>query len=29
LVPMKVAAADAGDLGITGDTADEDLVVAD
>ena len=29
LVAMKVSAADAGDLGITGDTADEDLIVAD
>ena len=29
LVPMKVSQADAGDLGVTGDTADEDLVAAD
>ena len=29
LVAMGVSAVDAGDLGITGDTADEDLVVAD
>lgn len=29
LVAMKVSAADAGDLGITGDTADEDAIVAD
>ena len=29
LVPMKVAAVDAGDLGITGDTAVEDAIVAD
>jgi hypothetical protein len=29
LVPMKVSAADAGDLGITGDTAVEDAIVAD
>ena len=29
LVPMKVTAADAGDLGVTGDTVDEDAIVAD
>ena len=29
LVAMKVSAADAGDLGITGDTVDEDAIVAD
>jgi len=29
LVPMKVSAGDAGDLGVTGDTADEDAIVAD
>lgn len=29
LVPMKVSAADAGDLGVTGDTAVEDAIVAD
>ena len=29
LVPMKVSAADAGDVGITDDTATEDLTVAD
>ena len=29
LVPMKVTAVAAGDLGITGDTADEDAIVAD
>ena len=29
LIPMKVAAVDAGDLGVTGDTVDEDLIVAD
>lgn len=29
LVAMAVTAADAGDLGTTGDTADEDLIVAD
>lgn len=29
LVPMKVAAADAGDLGVSGDTAIEDATVAD
>jgi hypothetical protein len=29
LVVMKVAAADAGDLGVTGNTADEDAIVAD
>ena len=29
LVPMKVTAVDAGDLGVTGDTADEDAIVAD
>jgi hypothetical protein len=29
LVAMKVSAADAGDLGITGDTAVEDAIVAD
>lgn len=29
LVPMKVAQADAGDLGVTGDTVDEDAIVAD
>ena len=29
LVPMKVSDADAGDLGITGDTAVEDAIVAD
>lgn len=29
LIPMKVAAADAGDAGITGDTAVEDAIVAD
>lgn len=29
LVPMKVSASDAGDLGVTGDTADEDAIVAD
>lgn len=29
LVVMKVAAGDAGDLGITGDTVDEDAIVAD
>ena len=29
LVPMKVSAADAGDLGITGDTAVEDAIVDD
>jgi len=29
LVPMKVAQADAGDLGVTGDTLDEDAIVAD
>jgi len=29
LVPMKVAQADAGDDGVTGDTNDEDAVVAD
>lgn len=29
LVAMAVSATDAGDLGTTGDTADEDLVVAD
>lgn len=29
LVAMKVSAADAGDLGITGDTVDEDAKVAD
>jgi len=29
LVPMDVAAADAGDLGITGNTLDEDGTVAD
>ncbi len=29
LVPMKVSAVDAGDLGVTGDTAVEDAIVAD
>lgn len=29
LIAMKVAAADAGDAGVTGDTADEDVVAAD
>jgi len=29
LVPMKVTAVAAGDLGVTGDTADEDNIVAD
>lgn len=29
LVVMKVSAADAGDLGVTGDTVDEDVIVAD
>ena len=29
LCVMKVSAGDAGDLGVTGDTADEDLIVAD
>jgi hypothetical protein len=29
LVAMKVSAADAGDLGVTGDTTDEDAIVAD
>lgn len=29
LVPMKVSASDAGDLGVTGDTVDEDAIVAD
>lgn len=29
LVPMKVTAVAAGDLGVTGDTAVEDLIVAD
>jgi hypothetical protein len=29
LVPMKVSAVDAGDLGVTGDTLDEDAIVAD
>ena len=29
LVPMKVSAADAGDAGVTGNTAVEDTVVAD
>lgn len=29
LVPMKVLQADAGDAGVTGDTADEDNIVAD
>ena len=29
LVVMKVAQADAGDLGVTGDTVDEDVIVAD
>ena len=29
LVPMKVTAVAAGDLGITGDTVDEDAIVAD
>jgi len=29
LVPMKVSAGDAGDLGVTGDTAVEDAIVAD
>jgi len=29
LVPMKVTAAAAGDLGVTGDTAVEDAIVAD
>ena len=29
LVPMKVSAVDAGDLGMTGDTAVEDAIVAD
>lgn len=29
LIVMKVSAADAGDLGVTGDTAVEDTVVAD
>jgi hypothetical protein len=29
LVAMKVAAADAGDLGVTGDTDDEDAIAAD
>jgi hypothetical protein len=29
LVPMKVTASDAGDLGVTGDTTDEDPKVAD
>ena len=29
LVTMKVAAADAGDLGVTGNTAVEDTIVAD
>ena len=29
LVPMKVTAVAAGDLGITGDTADEDAIVVD
>ena len=29
LVPMKVTAVAAGDLGVTGDTADEDAIVAD
>ena len=29
LIVMKVSAADAGDLGVTGDTAIEDTVVAD
>ena len=29
LVPMKVTAVAAGDLGVTGDTADEDNIAAD
>jgi hypothetical protein len=29
LCVMKVSASDAGDLGVTGDTADEDAIVAD
>ena len=29
LVPMKVTAVAAGDLGVTGNTADEDAIVAD
>ena len=29
LVPMKVTAVAAGDLGVTGDTVDEDAIVAD
>ena len=29
LVPMKVSAVDAGDLGVTGNTAIEDTIVAD
>jgi hypothetical protein len=29
LVAMKVSAVDAGDLGVTGDTLDEDAIVAD
>jgi hypothetical protein len=29
LIPMKVSAADAGDLGVTGNTAVEDTIVAD
>jgi hypothetical protein len=29
LVAMKVSAADAGDLGVTGDTADEDVILVD
>jgi len=29
LVPMKVSAGDAGDLGVTGNTAVEDTIVAD